>query len=131
VRCKRCLYPDTKPDLHFENGICSACRAFDKRKETDWKVREGELLKILETNPKNGSGYDCIVPSSGGKDSTWQVLKLSRLGVKPLVVTATTCHLTPVGRKNIDNLSRYATTIEVTPNRTQRAKLPYLPRPLE
>lgn len=123
-RCKRCLYPDTKPDLHFdEQGICSACRAFDKRKEIDWESREGELLKILEAAPKNGSGYDCIVPSSGGKDSHFQVLKLIRLGVKPLVVTATTCHLTDIGRKNIDNLARYATTIEVTPNRTVRAKL--------
>lgn len=123
-RCTRCLYPDTKPDLHFdEQGVCSACRAFDKRKETDWIEREKELLCILESGPRNGSGYDCIVPSSGGKDSHWQVLKLIGLGVKPLVVTATTCHLTDIGRKNIDNLARYATTIEVTPNRTKRAKL--------
>ena len=123
-RCQRCLYPDTKPDLHFdEQGVCSACRAFDKRKEIDWNAREGDLLRILETTSRNGSGYGCIVPSSGGKDSHWQVLKLIDLGVKPLVVTATTCHLTDIGRKNIDNLSQYATTIEVTLNRTTRAKL--------
>lgn len=123
-RCSRCLYPDTKPDLHFnDEGVCSACRAYDKRKEIDWKAREGELLRILEQAPKNGSGYDCIVPSSGGKDSHWQVLKLIELGARPLAVTATTCHLTGIGRKNIDNLARYATTIEVTLNRTVRAKL--------
>ncbi len=39
------------------------------------------------------------------------------------VVTASTCMLTDVGRKNIDNLARYATTIEVTPNREVRRKL--------
>ncbi|HDZ39756.1 MAG TPA: N-acetyl sugar amidotransferase [Marinobacter sp.] len=123
-RCTRCLYPDTKPDLFFnDEGVCSACTASSKRRKTDWKARECELLKILETTPRNGSGYDLIVPSSGGKDSTWQVLKFIELGVKPLVVTATTCHLTDVGRKNIDNLSRFATTIEVTPNRTVRRKL--------
>ena len=123
-RCTCCLYPDTKPDLWFDSdGVCSACLAFDKRKKTDWKERESDLLRILETSPKNGSGYDIIVPSSGGKDSTWQVLKLIDLGVKPLIVTATTCHLTSVGRKNIDNLARYATTIEITSNRTQRARL--------
>lgn len=121
--CTKCLYPDTKPDLYFdEQGVCSACTAFDKRKEIDWAARESDLLRILET-AKNGSGYDCIVPSSGGKDSHWQTLKLIELGVRPLVVTATTCHLTDIGRKNIDNLARYATTIEVTPNRTVRAKL--------
>ncbi len=123
-RCTRCLYPDTKPDLHFDaEGVCSACTAYDKRKLVNWDARERELLKILKTAPKNGSGYDCIVPSSGGKDSHWQVLKLIELGARPLVVTATTCHLTPIGRKNIDNLARYATTIEVTPNRTVRASL--------
>jgi N-acetyl sugar amidotransferase len=122
-RCTRCLYPDSKPDLHFdEAGVCSACRAYEKRKLTDWGARELELVRILEQNHKPGR-YDCIVPSSGGKDSHWQVLKLIEMGARPLVVTATTCHLTETGRKNIDNLSRYATTIEVTPNRTVRAKL--------
>ncbi len=123
-RCVRCLYPDTKVDLYInEDGVCSACTAYDKRKLVNWDARERELLKILQEAPKNGSGHDLIVPSSGGKDSTWQVLKLIELGARPLVVTATTCHLTPIGRKNIDNLARYATTIEVTPNRTVRASL--------
>lgn len=123
-RCERCLYPTTKVDLWFnDDGVCSACLAYDKRAETDWGAREKELLKILETAPKNDSGYDCIVPSSGGKDSHWQVLKLIDLGVRPLVVTATTCHLTDIGRKNIDNLARYATTVEISPNKQVRAAL--------
>ena len=122
-RCTRCVMPDTRPDTSFINGVCSACLSYDKRKLTDWAAREKELLRILETSPRNGSGYDCIVPSSGGKDSHWQVLKLLRLGVRPLVVTATTCHLTSLGRKNIDNLARYATTIEVSPNKSVRRSL--------
>lgn len=118
-RCARCLYPDTKVDLHFDaEGVCSACRAYDKRKLVDWPAREQELLRLLDKHKGR-----CVVPSSGGKDSTWQVLKLLELGARPLVVTATTCHLTEIGRANIDNLARYATTIEVTPNRTVRAKL--------
>lgn len=122
-RCVRCLYTDTKPDLFFDSeGVCSACRAFDKRKTVDWAARKSELEAILEKG-RNGSGFDCIVPSSGGKDSHYQVLTLIEMGARPLVVTATTCHLTEMGRANIDNLARYATTIEVTPNRTVRAKL--------
>jgi hypothetical protein len=39
------------------------------------------------------------------------------------VVTATTCHLTAIGRDNIDNLARYATTIEVSPNKLVRGRL--------
>jgi N-acetyl sugar amidotransferase len=122
-RCTRCLYPTTKPDLWFdEHGVCSACRAYEKRATIDWPARQRDLEAILETG-RNGSGYDCIIPSSGGKDSHYQVLKLIALGARPLVATATTCHLTPVGRTNIDNLARHATTIEVTANRTVRAKL--------
>ena len=119
LRCRTCLLPDTKPDLAFdETGECSACRAYKARPEIDWDARKQELLNLLERH--NGR---CIVPSSGGKDSTYQVLMLKELGADPLVVTATTCHLTDIGRKNIDNLARYATTIEVTPNRSVRAKL--------
>ena len=59
----------------------------------------------------------------GGKDSTYQALTLLDLGADVTVVTATTCHLTEIGRANIENLARYAKTIQVTPNRTVRAKL--------
>lgn len=123
IRCTRCVIPDTRPDTAFIDGACSACISYDKRKLIDWHAREKELLRILETTPRNGSGYDCIVPSSGGKDSTWQTLKLIRIGARPLVVTATTCQLTSLGRKNIDNLARFATTVEVTPQREVRARL--------
>lgn len=121
-RCRLCVIPDTRPDTAFIDGICSACISFAKRREIDWSGRRRDLELLLERG-RNGSGYDCIVPSSGGKDSHYQVLKLIELGAKPLVVTASTCHLTPIGRANIDNLARYATTVEVTPNREQRAKL--------
>lgn len=124
VRCRTCCYPSTKPDLHFdETGQCAACRNFQSRPTIDWEARESELVRLIEAAPKNSSGYTAIVPSSGGKDSTAQTLKLIELGARPLVVTASTCYLTPIGRRNIENLARYATTIEVTPKRTVRAKL--------
>jgi len=122
-RCRLCVMPDTRPDTHFVDGICSACISHARRRTIDWQARRSELLRILETAPKNGSGYDCIVPSSGGKDSTWQVLQLLELGARPLVVTATTCHETTIGARNIDNLARYATTLQYRPNRRIRARL--------
>lgn len=122
IRCTRCVMPNTRPDTPFVDGVCAACLAYERRPMIDWDARRRELEALLERG-RNGTGFDCIVPSSGGKDSTYQVLELLKLGARPLVVTATTCHLTGYGRANIDNLSRYATTIEVTPNRTVRAKL--------
>lgn len=123
TRCRTCCMPTTRPDTAFIDGECSACVSYKKRPLIDWVAREAELIRILETAPKNGSGFDCIVPSSGGKDSTWQALKLIELGAKPLIVTASTCYLTQIGRENIDNLARFAMTVEITPNRTVRAKL--------
>ena len=117
-RCRRCVIPDSRPDTAFVDGVCSACLAYDKRKEIDWDARKQELLDLLERHKGR-----CIVPSSGGKDSHYQVLTLRELGAKVQVVTATTCHLTSIGRANIDNLARYAPTVEVTPNMTVRRRL--------
>lgn len=122
-RCKRCLVPDTRPDTDFVDGVCSACITYDKMKKIDWEKRKSHLVKLLTMQKPNGSGFDCVVASSGGKDSHSQVMSLLQLGARPLIVTATTCMLTELGRKNIDNLKRYAPTIEVTPNQDVRAHL--------
>ena len=122
IRCRLCTMPDTRPDTPFVDGICAACIAYAKRPTIDWAARGRELDALLERG-RNGSGFDAIVPSSGGKDSHYQVKALIDRGARPLVVTASTCHLTPVGRANIENLKRYATTLEVSPNTEVRAKL--------
>lgn len=122
-RCTECVMPDTRPDTQFVDGVCSACLAYKQRSSIDWVTRKIELERLLSRHRLAGREFDCIVPSSAGKDSTYQVLKLIEFGARPLVVTATTCMLTDIGRKNIDNLARFATTIEVSPNKTVRTKL--------
>lgn len=117
-RCENCCMPDTRPDTPFVDGVCAGCLNYAKRPDVDWDERKRQLIALLERH--NGR---CIVPSSGGKDSHYQVLQLLELGARPIVVTASTCMLTKIGRQNIDNLGRYADTIEVTPNRAVRAKL--------
>lgn len=126
IRCTKCLMPNTRPDTAFVDGVCMACIAHEEQKAIDWAARREDLIKMLERSGNNGSGYDCIVASSGGKDSTAQALDLISLGVRPLLVTATTCMLTHIGHDNIQNLARYATTMEVTPNQDVRARLNYI-----
>jgi N-acetyl sugar amidotransferase len=123
TRCTRCVMPTTRPDTEFVDRTCTACLAYDARQQIDWSAREQDLRRILESVKPNADGYHCVVPSSGGKDSHWQVLKLIEMGVRPLVVTATTCMLTSVGARNIRNLARYATTVEITPNLRVRSLL--------
>jgi N-acetyl sugar amidotransferase len=118
--------PETKPDLLIdEQGICNACRAYEHRAEIDWDARRVELLRILERfRPNSGSNYDCIVPVSGGKDSTTQVLRLLELGCNPLCVTATTDHLSAIGRRNIENLKNQGVDyIEISVNPIVRRRI--------
>ncbi len=71
--CKRCCLPSTKPHLSFdEEGICNACRNYENRKQVDWTERKRELEEILgRYRSKDGTNWDCIIPVSGGKDSTY------------------------------------------------------------
>ncbi|RJP78205.1 MAG: N-acetyl sugar amidotransferase [Desulfobacteraceae bacterium] len=124
--CTRCVMPETKPDLYIdEQGVCSACRNFERRDEVDWADRKRQLMEILERYRSNdGSNWDCIIPVSGGKDSTYQVIRMLQLGMNPLCVTATTCHLSDIGRKNIENIQNLGVDyIELTTNRVVRRKL--------
>lgn len=123
--CTRCVMPHTKPDLHIdEAGVCNACRSYEARKEIDWDARRKELLRVVEKYRRNGANWDCIVPVSGGKDSTYQVVRMLQLGLNPLCVTATTCDLSDIGRKNIESLKRLGVDhVEFSPNPVVRAKL--------
>jgi N-acetyl sugar amidotransferase len=118
--------PDTKPDLHLDDeGVCNACRSYEKRNKVDWNARHKELLLVLEKyRTRDGSNWDCIVPVSGGKDSTYQVVRMLQLGLNPLCVTSSTCDLSELGRKNITNLKHLGVDyVEMSPNPLIRAKL--------
>jgi len=124
--CTSCVMPETKPDLHIdEEGVCSACRSYARRQEIDWAARRRELDLVLERyRSKDGSNWDCIVPVSGGKDSTYQVIRMLQLGMNPLCVTATTCDLSEIGRKNIQNIKNLGIDyVEMSPNPVVRRKL--------
>jgi N-acetyl sugar amidotransferase len=123
--CNKCLYPNTKPDLSFNyKGVCSACTAFEQRKSIDWADREKQFKKLVYDVKLLKRQYDCVIPVSGGKDSTWQVLKALEYDLNPLCVTATTDFLSGVGRHNLDNIGRLGVDcIEVSTNAKVRRKI--------
>jgi len=104
--CTNCVMPNTKPDLNFdENGVCDACNSQkSKNTEIDWKTRENEFLELIEKY-KTNNHYDCIIGVSGGKDSTYQVIKVLELGLNPLCVCFEPTIPTDLGKKNLDNLN--------------------------
>ena len=124
--CKTCFYPETKPDLVFdENQVCSACLSYKERKSINWDEREKQFLKVVEDIKKQSkSNYHCVIPVSGGKDSTWQVLKILEYGLNPLCVNSRTCDFSELGKENLENIKKLGVDmIEVSPNPIIRKKL--------
>ena len=118
--------PHTKPDLILDDdGVCNACRSYEHRKEVDWTARHKELVEVVARyRHLDGSNWDCIVPVSGGKDSTYQVVRMLQLGLNPLCVTSTTCDESALGRLNIENLQTLGVDhVQFSPNPLVRAKL--------
>lgn len=84
----KCILPDTHETIAFdENGVCNICRNAEKKHKTiNWTERKRMLDEIVEQYRGSGQ-YDCIVPFSGGKDSTFQLwYVITQLKLKPLVV---------------------------------------------
>jgi len=108
--CKKCVYPDVSVNLNInDEGFCSACITSQKFKNIStnfWKKRKNIFLKILrETNKKNKSNYDCLIPVSGGKDSYYQThLIVKKFGLKPLLVTYHGNNYLPEGDFNRDKM---------------------------
>jgi N-acetyl sugar amidotransferase len=103
--CTRCVLPDTRPGLQLDDeGVCNACRTHAKRPKVDWAERGAEFSRLVTAAKERSQGYDCVVPVSGGKDSTWQVVTCLEHGLTPLAVTWHTPGRTPVGDRNLANL---------------------------
>lgn len=117
IFCNRCVMSNQRPASTAEfqhtigskkttmnidkDGICDACRQAEIKEGINWKKREDELLKLLEKHRRNDGYYDCIVPGSGGKDSSFQshILKY-KYGMHPLTVTWSPIMYTDYGYRN-------------------------------
>lgn len=103
--CRSCVLPDTRPNLRLNaEGICNACATHGTRPAIDWAAREQALRRLITGARQKTRRYDCVIPVSGGKDSTWQVVKCLEYGLTPLAVTWRTPARTPIGQRNLDNL---------------------------
>ena len=128
--CKKCIMPNTRPRIVFnEDGICNACLHSEKKNNIDWKSRQGEFINLInkikkETNDKKLI-YDCVVPWSGGKDSTSIAIKLKfDYGLNPLLVTFSPLILNECGEFNRNELIKLGfDAIFINPNKEISRKL--------
>lgn len=103
--CTHCIIPDTRPGIIFgKNGVCNACHDAAQQKQIHWKNRAADWEKLVAWTKKQKRRYDCVIPVSGGKDSTWQTVTCLEYGLHPLAVTWKTPARTKLGQTNLDNL---------------------------
>ena len=123
--CNRCVMPETTEGIEFdENGICTACTSSEQKMHINWNERremlESLLNKAKKDAKKNDSPYDCIVPISGGKDSTYQLHVLVKVyKLRVLAVTFSHNWYSKIGFYNLVNcLEEFNVDhIQFTPNR--------------
>lgn len=123
--CNRCVMPETTEGLEFdENGICTACTSSEQKMHINWKERREILESLIDEAKKNAkendSPYDCIVPISGGKDSTYQLHVLVNVfKLRVLAVTFSHNWYSKIGFYNLVNcLEEFNVDhIQFTPNR--------------
>ncbi|MFA5087946.1 MAG: N-acetyl sugar amidotransferase [Candidatus Omnitrophota bacterium] len=106
--CKRCLMPDSRPRIFFDGeGVCNACHNADEKKTIDWKARKEEFLRLVEPYRSKNGEWDCVVPWSGGKDSSSIAYRLKfELGLNPLLVTFSPMIPNAVGQHNCEQMIR-------------------------
>jgi N-acetyl sugar amidotransferase len=101
--------PVTKPGLVLDgDGICQACRNYEKRKPTNWTERYKHFEELSQRYKRYDGHYDCVIAVSGGKDSHFQVYVMKKLlGMNPLLVAAVDPFTkTEAGKHNLDNMCK-------------------------
>ncbi len=102
--CRRCITPYNRPHIEFDGrGRCN-CATPQTKQAIDWQRRAENFGTLVEKAKGRGGDYDCVIPVSGGKDSTWQVVTCLQHGLKPLAVTWKPPVRTEIGAKNLANL---------------------------
>lgn len=107
-RCSRCILPSSLPSVKLdEKGVCNYCNNFD-RSFGDWdnvkELKKEQFGQIIEKVKKLNREYDCLIPLSGGKDSTYALYLCDKVyKLKCLCITFDNGFLSDYARKNIKN----------------------------
>ena len=108
--CSRCVMDTTVPDIWFdESGECKYCKIHDEMEHLHPLNGGEERLKtIIERIKKDGRNrkYDCVCGLSGGRDSSYTLLKAIDYGLRPLVVSIDNGWGTKISDENIENACR-------------------------
>jgi len=98
VRCTRCILPETFPFISFdEKGVCNYCRNYKKQGLRGMS----ELKKIANLHRRRDGKAECLVPLSGGRDSSFALhYVVNELGLRPIAYSYDWGMITDLARRN-------------------------------
>ncbi len=98
-RCSKCLLPETMPFISFnEEGVCNYCESYN----VPTPLGKDKFMEIAEQFRSTSRQADCIVPFSGGRDSSYGLHYLKKeLGLNPVTYTYDWGMVTDLARRNI------------------------------
>ena len=74
-RCSHCILPANLPSITLsKNGKCNYCQEFESHYLANTSISSEETQKRFESlieKLRRKGGYECLVPLSGGKDSSY------------------------------------------------------------
>jgi glutamine---fructose-6-phosphate transaminase (isomerizing) len=99
-RCTKCLLPETFPFiLYDQNGVCNYCTNYKPKMHAKGL---DELKDLVNPYRHRDKTPDCIVPFSGGRDSTFALHIIKKeLGLNPIAFTYDWGMVTDLARRNI------------------------------
>jgi N-acetyl sugar amidotransferase len=109
--CSRCIMDDTVQAITFDDkGECTFCEIHDEM-EAKFPLNDStsqKLEKLVANIKKEGKRkrYDCIVGVSGGRDSTYTLYSVVKLGLRPLAVHFDNGWNTDLAVQNIKNVCK-------------------------
>lgn len=103
-RCTRCILAEDFPNIKFDsNGVCNYCHEWDRKwRNFGYEQAEKDLISIFNWARSKKRKYDCLIPYSGGRDSSYVVyLCRKKYQMNPLVVTFNNLFMTEYALQNI------------------------------
>ena len=99
-RCTKCVLPETFPFISYDKeGECNYCNNYRLKNQPS---PLDDLFRLVEPYRSKDGSYDCIVPYSGGRDSTFTLHMIKKvLGLNPIAFTYDWGMVTDLARRNI------------------------------
>ena len=102
-RCTQCILPETFPSIKFDSeGVCNYCRDYEFVKV----IGEEEFGRVLDKYRNKGRKYDCVVPISGGRDSSFTLYSIvKKFQMRAIALTVDSGAIASEGYRNIKRVT--------------------------